>query len=73
MSFEALLKELETIVARLENQNTTLDEGIELFNKGIALSKQCMTVLNDSKGKISRLKQELDQITSEEFSIIDNE
>lgn len=73
MSFEALLKELETIVARLENQNTTLDEGIELFNKGIALSKQCMTVLNDSKGKISRLKQELDQITLEEFSIIDNE
>ncbi len=73
MSFEVLLKELETIVARLENQNTTLDEGIELFNKGIALSKQCMTVLNDSKGKISRLKQELDQITSEEFSIGDNE
>jgi len=73
MNFEALLKELETIIAKLENQNTTLDEGIELFNKGIGISKQCMTILNESKGKISRLKKELDTITQEEFAIGENE
>ncbi len=73
MNFESILKELETIVNKLENQNTTLDEGIELFNKGIALSKQCMTILNESKGKISLLKTELDKITAEDFNIADNE
>ncbi|NCA67759.1 MAG: exodeoxyribonuclease VII small subunit [Clostridia bacterium] len=73
MNFEALLKELEVIVAKLENPNTTLDEGIELFNKGIGISKTCMAVLTESKGKISLLKFELDKITSEEFCIGENE
>lgn len=73
MNFEALLKELEGIVVKLENQNTTLDEGIELFNKGITLSKECMKILNESKGKITLLKSELDKITSEDFNITVNE
>lgn len=73
MNFEALLKELEIIVNKLENQNTSLDEGIELFNKGITLSKECMTILNESKGKITLLKMELDKIIAEDFSITGNE
>ncbi len=73
MNFETLLKELEGIVAKLENQNTTLDEGIDLFNKGIALSRECMTILNESKGKITILKTELDKIISEDFDITKNE
>lgn len=69
MEFEKLLKELEDIVAKLDNPQTTLDEGIALFDRGIAVSKQCVQALTESKGKVALLKKELDAITVEDFDI----
>ena len=46
-----------------------LDEGIALFNRGIELSKQCMQLLNESKGKVALLKKELDAVTSVAFDV----
>lgn len=69
MEFEKLLNELQQVVDKLDNPQTGLDEGIALFNRGIELSKQCMQVLNDSKGKVSLLKKELDTVTAEAFDV----
>jgi exodeoxyribonuclease VII small subunit len=69
MKFEALVGELESIVKELEKQETGLDESIELFNKGLEISRKCIAVLDESKGKISVLKEELGKLTEEESDI----
>lgn len=69
MEFEKLLIELQQVVDKLDNPQTGLDEGIALFNRGIELSKQCMQLLNESKGKVSLLKKELDTVTAEAFDV----
>ncbi len=53
--FEKSIKELEEIVAKLENGDTTLDESLELFEKGIKLSKECNRMLDNAEKKVSVL------------------
>ena len=62
MKFENSLTELENIVKKMET-NISLDESLELFNKGIILSKQCMDILTESKGKLEILTDEMNKIT----------
>ncbi|MDR3293008.1 MAG: exodeoxyribonuclease VII small subunit [Clostridiales bacterium] len=61
--FDKSISELETITARLESPNITLSESIELFNKGVLISKKCLEVLEESKGKISELTDEINNIS----------
>ncbi len=53
--FEKSIKELESIVAKLESGDTTLDESLELFEKGIKLSKECNKMLDTAEKKVSVL------------------
>lgn len=55
-------KELESILEALERGDTTLEEGISLFEKGVALTKECLGELNAGKGRITRLKKEMDEL-----------
>ena len=55
MKFEEAMKELEETVNKLENGETTLDESMELFEKGIALSRTCQKLLDDAQLKITKL------------------
>ena len=45
MKFEEALKELEETVKKLESGETTLDESMELFEKGISLTRTCRKLL----------------------------
>lgn len=62
MKFETLVAELEVIVKELERQDVGLDESIALFNKGLNISKECIKILDESKGKITVLKEELGKL-----------
>lgn len=64
MEFEKLLVELEEVVKKLEG-GVSLDESIALFKKGMELSKSCIASLNESKGKISVLIDEMNNLTEE--------
>ncbi|HPD02052.1 MAG TPA: exodeoxyribonuclease VII small subunit [Eubacteriales bacterium] len=64
MSFEQLIQELEKVVKQLE-AGGSLDESIELFQRGLELSRECIASLNQSKGKISLLTDELNNLTEE--------
>jgi len=64
MNFEKSLNELETIVKKLES-DASLDEAIELFQKGIELSKACIADLKLQKGKILLLTDEMNNLTQE--------
>lgn len=58
ISFEKSLSELEKIVAKLENEECSLSEAIELFENGVKLTKNCTEQLNSAKLKIEMLTGE---------------
>ena len=60
MKFEDAMKELEETVKKLESGETTLDESMALFEKGIELSRICQQILNDAQLKITKLVSEND-------------
>ncbi len=64
-TFEENLSRLEEISTLLESEELGLDESISLFEEGIKLSKSCMTALKKTKLKITELKSELSEVTSE--------
>ncbi len=53
--FEDSIKELEKIVEKLEKGDVGLDESLELFEKGIKLSKSCNEMLDKAEKKVSVL------------------
>lgn len=55
LSFEAALQELETIVARLEAGELTLDESLALFEHGQKLAERCNKQLNQANLRIEQL------------------
>lgn len=67
-TFEQSISELEEIVAKLEGGNVTLDESLELFEKGIKLSKGCQQMLDAAEKKVSILLTNDDgEIVKEDF------
>jgi exodeoxyribonuclease VII small subunit len=55
LSFEDALKQLESIVARLESGDTSLDESIGLYARGDALRAQCEARLKDAQARIEKI------------------
>lgn len=55
MKFEEALKELENTVKKLESGETTLEEAMELFEKGVGLTKQCTKLLEGAELKVTEL------------------
>lgn len=67
-TFEQSISELEQIVARLEGSDVTLNESLELFEKGIKLSKGCQRMLDEAEKKVSILMTTDDgEIVKENF------
>ena len=54
-SFEENLKELETIVTELEKGELSLEDSIAKFEKGIEVSKECNSKLENAEKKINIL------------------
>ena len=55
MKFEEALKELEETVKKLESGETTLEEAMDLFEKGVGLTKQCTKLLEGAELKVTQL------------------
>ena len=55
MKFEEAMKELEETVKKLENVDTTLDEAMDLFEKGVGLTKTCRKLLSEAQLKVTKL------------------
>jgi exodeoxyribonuclease VII small subunit len=57
MSFEAALKELETIVGRLEQGEVDLEDSIALYERGQALKAHCDKKLKAAEGRLEKIVQ----------------
>jgi exodeoxyribonuclease VII small subunit len=55
MSFERGLKELETIVSRLERGDVELEESINIYERGEALKDHCDRLLKQAEAKVEKL------------------
>lgn len=65
MKFETALAELEKTVAKLEQNDTPLDEALKLYEKGVELIRICNERLDTTEKKISLLKEEKDGFLTE--------
>lgn len=59
-SFEQSLAQLEEIVAKLEDGDLPLEQSLELFEKGIKLSRECRERLTTAERRIEVLMKEAD-------------
>ena len=57
MSFASALKELETIVARLEQGEVDLEDSIALYERGQALKSHCETKLKSAESRLEKIVQ----------------
>lgn len=55
MTFEAALKELEQIVARLEHGEVPLEESIQIYERGEALRSHCDQLLTQAEAKVEKI------------------
>ena len=62
MTFEEIVKRLEEIVTKLESGNVKLDEVNKLFSEGADITKKCYEILNESKGQVTVLREELGKL-----------
>ncbi|WP_167628537.1 exodeoxyribonuclease VII small subunit [Listeria valentina] len=57
-TFEEALKELEEIVAALESGTATLEESLNIYQRGIELTKLCETKLKTAEEKMAKVVDE---------------
>jgi exodeoxyribonuclease VII small subunit len=55
LSFEAALKELEKVIAKLESPDLTLTNALDHFERGVGLMKTCDSYLKTAEGKLKEL------------------
>jgi exodeoxyribonuclease VII small subunit len=64
IDFESSLKELESIVSKLEDENINLEDSVKSFEAGINLVKECQKQLEEAELKVKEL---LDDGSSQEL------
>ena len=58
MSFEGAIKELTDIVGKIEQGQIPLQDSLEQYEKGMALIKQCRTILQKAEERIEKITRE---------------
>ncbi|MBF7018622.1 exodeoxyribonuclease VII small subunit [Staphylococcus sp. 18_1_E_LY] len=57
-SFEEMMEELESIVQKLDNENVSLEESLDLYQRGMKLSASCEETLKNAENKVNELIKE---------------
>ena len=58
MSFEEAIKELTGIVGKIEQGEISLQDSLQQYERGMALIKQCRTILQQAEKRIEKISQE---------------
>jgi len=57
-TYETKIEQLRTIIEKIEDGNTSLDESMKLYEQGAVLVKQCETLLAEAELKITTLSRD---------------
>ena len=63
--YEAAAKELEGIVSRMERGDLKLEESLQLFERGMALTAECRKMLESAELKVKNLLEKSAQADGE--------
>jgi len=55
LTYEQAYNELEAIVAALESEEHSLEDALDLFERGQSLAHQCTQMLDDAELKVQQL------------------
>jgi exodeoxyribonuclease VII small subunit len=71
--FEQSLVELEALVTKLEQGDVPLEDALQTFERGVALTRQCQTALRTAQQKVELLLSRNGEETIEPFANPDDE
>ena len=70
--FETNIKSLETIIERLEGNDTDLQNALSEFEKGINLARSAQKALAEAEQKVSLLLNDDEEPTEQDFLLAEN-
>ena len=70
--FEKSLKELESLVEKMEQGDLSLEDSLSHFERGVALSRACQKALKEAEQKVEILMQKSGQDEITAFDSEDN-
>ena len=65
MNIDEKIKKLQEIADKLDKNEVAFEESLKLFEEGNQTAKELYTELNNAKGKVTILKQDLDKFREE--------
>ena len=65
MNLEEKIAKLDELANQIEDE-ATLEKSMEIFEQSITLATECMSALNDCKGKLVILQEKVRKITDED-------
>lgn len=71
LNFEASLQELEALVGRMEQGTISLEESLQHFERGIALTRICQQALQEAEHKVQLLTEKKGQSEVQPFKDIE--
>ena len=66
--FEESMAELESLVERMEQGETKLEDALQDFERGIALTRACRQSLSDAEQKVQILLEQNSEAEPETFN-----
>lgn len=61
LDYEAAVKELESVVEKLEDGDISLEESLKLYERGVLLTRDCQESLQAAEQKVKMLMQQSGQ------------
>ena len=61
LDFESAMTELETLIAKIEQGDLSLETSLKDFEKGIALTRACQSSLKDAEQRVKLLTDGLSE------------
>lgn len=61
MGIDEKLKQLEQYAKQIEDENISVEQSVQIFEKASGLSKECYEELSQVKGKIYLIGKEMDE------------
>lgn len=71
-TFEASIGKLESIIALMEQDNTSLEDSLKLFEEGISLTGLVQKALSEAEQKVSKLVEADNVLTTQDFIVQDS-
>lgn len=68
VDFESALKELESLVEKMERGDIRLEESLQYFERGIELTRHCQLALQEAEQKVQILLEKNQHTETKPFS-----